>query len=116
MAKRHPIDLKLSGVVGADNIGHLRTKAFKPGGLLCLQRAVARTPDDANCLIDVGFERQGQTLCLACLETAKKNKSVATQGPVYAPSDYEVVFQFSDLSAGDRIEAYVFGYWTDFPE
>ena len=116
MPKRYPVDLGLSGVVGSDDVGWLRTVDFKPGGLFCLQRAVARTPDDANCLIDVGFERQGQMLCLACLETAKKNKSVAMQGPVYAPSDYGVVFRFTDLSAGDRIEAYVYGYWTETPE
>ncbi len=116
MAKRHPIDLKLSGVAGADGTVTLRTRDFKAGGLLCLQRAVVRSPNQGKCYVLISFERAGQTLLIDGIETEEELIAYTVTGATYAPSDYGVRFDFSELAAGKPVEAYVFGYWTEFPE
>jgi len=115
MAKRYPIDLKLSGVGGAAGTVTLRTQAFKAGGLLCVQRVAVRSLDRDEALCNVAFERAGEKLYIASITTVVEGLAEGVEGPTYAPSDYGVAFDFSDLSSGDRVEAYVFGYWTEAP-
>ena len=113
---RHPIDLKLSGTANQAGVVTLRTQAFAAGGLLCLQRAAVRCGDNKSLVCNVSFERAGDKLYLETLYTSEELEVEALQGPVYAPSDYGVTFEFSSLSDSDLAEAYVYGYWTDFPE
>jgi len=113
---RHPIDLHLSGSSAADGTLTLRTLGFAPRGLLCLQRVAVRCSENKSLVCDVSFERAGANLYLETLTTSEDDAVAAMQGPVYAPSDYGVCFEFSSLSAIDMAEAWVFGYWSDFPE
>jgi len=113
---RHPIDLKLSGTATAAGTITLSTGSFAPDGLLCLQRAAVRCTENASLVCHVSFERAGAKLYLETLTTTEGDEIAPKQGPVYAPSDYGVCFEFSSLDAADLAEAFVYGYWTSFPE
>lgn len=116
MAKRHPIDLALSGVAGADGTVTLGAFPFKPGGLLCVQRVAVRSLDKDECYVRVAFDRAGALLYIGGLTTETEGLPVSLDGATYAPSDYGVSVEFFDLGAGQRVEAYIFGYWTGVPE
>ena len=113
---RHPIDLQLSGMAAADGTATLRTGSFAPGGLLCLQRAAVRCRDNKSLECHVSFERQDAKLYLETLYTTEDDQIAALQGPVYAASDYGVCFEVSSVDAADLVEAFVYGYWSSFPE
>lgn len=116
MAKRHPIDLKLSGTADASGEITLRTHDFRPGGLLCVQRVSVRCRDNKSLTAHVSLERQGEKLYLETLYTSVNKQVVTLTGQTYAPSDYGVCLEVSSVDASDLVEAYVFGYWTDIPE
>jgi len=113
---RHPIDLKLSGTASAAGVIVLRTHDFKSGGLLCVQRVSVRCRDNKSLVAHVSFERQGEKLYLATLYSSEDRQVVTMTGQTYAPSDYGVCIEVSSVDAADLVEAYVFGYWTEFAE
>ncbi len=112
---RHPIDLKLSGTATAAGTLTLRTRGFKPGGLLCVQRVSVRCADNKSLVAHVSFERQSEKLYLKTLYTSEDLEVATLAGATYAPSDYGVCLEVSSVDAGDLVEAYIFGFWTDFP-
>ena len=112
MDKRLPIDLALSTSTDAAGTGTLRTKAFAPGGLLCIQRVAVRCDDNASIVADVSFERAGSKLYLETLSTTFRGQIKALQGPVFAPSDYGICIEFSSADANCLIEAWIYGYWV----
>jgi len=116
MAKRHPIDLKLSGTATAAGTITLRTKGFKGGGILCLQRVSVRCHNNASLVAHVSFERQNEKLYLETLYTTEDLQVAAMTGQTYAPSDYGVCLEVSSVDAADLVEAYVYGYWTEVPD
>lgn len=116
MAKRHPIDLQLTGIAAADGTVTIRSGQFKPGGLLCLQHVSCRDTVDADVTYHVSLERSGQQLYLETLISTVAGQVVALKNKVYAPSDYGVTIEVSGATAADTISIGVFGYWTDFPE
>lgn len=113
---RHPIDLKLSGTADASGEITLRTHDFKPGGLLCVQRVSVRCRDNKSLVAHVSLERQGQKLYLTTLTTSDNERVATMTGQTFAPSDYGVSLEVSSVDAADLVEAYIFGYWTSFPE
>jgi len=116
MAKRYPIDLKLSGTADASGEITLRTHDFRPGGLVCIQRVAVRCHNNSSLVAHVSLERQNEKLYLDTLKTTTGLQVARMKGPVYAPSDYGVCAEVSSVDASDLVEVYVFGYWTDFPE
>jgi len=116
MAKRHPIDLKLSGVAGAAGTVTLETHDFRGGGLLCVQRVTVRVPGQDACYVNVSFVRHGQKLYIGPIAPVQEGIAATMTGATFAPSDYGVAIDFSGLAAGKVVEAYIFGYWTSFPE
>jgi len=115
MAKRYPIDLKLSGTVAAAGTLTLKSDSFKPGGLLCIQRVSCRDTVDSSVTYHVSLERSGQQLYLETLISTVASQVVAMKEKVYAPSDYGVTVEVTGATAADIIEVGIFGYWTDFP-
>ena len=81
-----------------------------------MQRVAVRCSENKSLVCDVSFERAGSKLYLETLYSTEDDQVVSLQGPVYAPSDYGVCFEFSSLDAADLAEAFVYGYWTSFPE
>lgn len=116
MAKRHPIDLKLSGVADASGDCVLELDGFKPGGLLCVQRVAVRSLDKNVTYHYASFDRAGAKLYIGGLTTAREGLPVSLDGATYAPSDYGVTVESTGMGSGGRVEAYVFGYWTELPE
>jgi len=116
MPTRHPIDTKLSGTAGAAGTIILRTHDFKGGGLLCLQRVSVRCAENKSLVAHVSFERQNEKLYLTTLYTSEDDQVATMTGQTYAPSDYGVCIEVSSVDAADLVEAYVFGYWTEFSE
>jgi len=116
MPTRHPIDTKLSGTASAAGTIILRTHDFKGGGLLCLQRVSVRCGENKTLVAHVSFERQNEKLYLATLYTSEDDQVATMTGQTYAPSDYGVCIEVSSVDAADLVEAYVFGYWTEFRE
>jgi len=112
MDKRLPIDLALSTSTDAAGTGTLRTKAFAPGGLLCIQRVAVRCASNRDINADISFERAGSKLYLETLSTTFRGQVRALWGPVFAPSDYGVCIEFSSADANCLIEAWIYGYWV----
>jgi len=116
MPKKWPIDLKISGTANASGEITLRTHDFKPGGLLCLQWVAVRCHNNNSLTAHVSLERQNEKLYLQSIYTTAALQVVRLKGAVYAPSDYGVCLEVSSVDAADLVEAYVFGYWSEFPE
>jgi len=111
MDKRLPIDLALSTSTDASGNGTLRTQAFAPGGLLCIQRVAVRCTANSSINANVSFERAGSRLYLETLSTTVAGQIKALQGPVFAPSDYGICIELTSADANCLIEAWIYGYW-----
>ena len=108
MAKRRPIFIELSGVCNASGVLTLKSKAMKPGDLLCIQRVSVLSEDTSTVVAKIGVQVGSRQSWLESVLMTTAGVVYAMKDPVWVLSQYQLVIVFS--AAGVSKPCYAWGY------